>query len=68
MMAISSKTIFATALAASAETVNAKRSLSVVDNERYKIARPGFEPGLNDSESFVLPLHHQAMFIGGAGI
>ncbi len=25
-----------------------------------KIARPGFEPGLKESESFVLPLHHRA--------
>ena len=49
-------------------TTNAKRSLSHVDNERSQIARPGFEPGLNDSESFVLPLHHQAVFSGGAGI
>ena len=46
-------------------TTNAKRSLSHVDNERSQIARPGFEPGLNDSESFVLPLHHQAIFTVG---
>ena len=46
-------------------TTNAKRSLSHVDNERSQIARPGFEPGLNDSESFVLPLHHQAIFSVG---
>ncbi len=51
MMAISSKTNFANSLATSAVAVNAKRSLSHVDNERCKIARPGFEPGLSDSES-----------------
>ncbi len=53
---------------ATAVAINAKRSLSHADNERFKIARPGFEPGLSDSESLVLPLHHQAMFLGGAGI
>ena len=26
-------------------------------------ARPGFEPGLKDSKSFVLPLHHRALGI-----
>jgi hypothetical protein len=29
--------------------------------EIYEAAGPGFEPGLSDSESLVLPLHHPAM-------
>ena len=30
-----------------------------------KIASLGFEPSLNESESFVLPLHHEAMWGSG---
>ena len=29
----------------------------------FLAARPGFEPGLKDSKSFVLPLHHRALGI-----
>lgn len=28
------------------------------------VAREGFEPSLNESESFVLPLHYQAVTFG----
>ena len=54
--------------AASVDAVNKKRPLSSTDNERSQIARPGFEPGLSDPESLVLPLHHQAGFSLGRGI
>ena len=68
MLAISSETGFANPLDASGNTGNEKRSLSFDDNERSEIARPGFEPGLSDSESLVLPLHHQAGIVGGRNI
>ncbi len=58
----------ANTFAATANAVNEKRSLSFADNEHSQFARPGFEPGLSDSESLVLPLHHQAGFDCGAGI
>ena len=54
--------------AVSAVAVKNKHPLSLHDNERSEIARRGFEPRLSDSESLVLPLHHQAGFVCGAGI
>ena len=33
-----------------------------VSKGSIEAAEPGFEPGLSDSESLVLPLHHSAIF------
>ena len=48
---ISSETGFANRHEASGNAAKDKRSLSGADSERFQIARPGFEPGLSDSES-----------------
>ena len=37
------------------------RRLNRLTMAAYLAAEPGFEPGLNESESFVLPLHNSAM-------
>lgn len=44
----------------SMSTAITQRKLIDVSGLR-QVARPGFEPGLNDPESFVLPLHHRAV-------
>ena len=55
-------------LVVSADAVKKKHPLSSSDSECCSIARRGFEPRLSDSESLVLPLHHQAGYSCGAGI
>ena len=40
------------------------RRLNRLTMAAYLAAEPGFEPGLNESESFVLPLHNSAMSSG----
>ena len=44
--------------------VNENASLTIAVSEAFRVAPPRFELGLNDSESFVLPLHHGAVLWG----